>query len=286
MNVSPSGVNQIMKISWIGILFLLLTAGVQFASAWDEMPTKVATIAQKAQDDARKSWRRDAYLASIEMRHIQGNTQRHELTLTLYSPSKKRGRTLIFGGQFGDQSRDWKDHYDYSVGPIPTFTIDVGEAVTIARKNGLAGELSEAILQTRQLGKQPPTLAWVVKGDKTDAGKEVVVEAFTGEILRYDRVFDSLEKRNAEITASATRLWNALRRQFSGGAGGSQDGFSPAPFELSPSSDGNSGGGYNQAESDRQSGLSNAYWNGGPEAYERAQNGTMTWDDKCRFQGC
>jgi hypothetical protein len=203
----------------------------------------------------------------------------------MYSPSKKRGRWLSFGGPYGDQMHEWKDGYNYSVGPIPAFTIDVGQAVDIARKNGMQGQLDKAILEVRALGQQPPVLAWVVTSNKTALGKDVVIEAFTGQILRFDRVFDSLEKRDAEIAASMARLWSALRRQFGGGSAGSGGGFSPAPFELSPSGQSSSGG-YNQAEADRQSGLSNAYWNGGPEAYERAQNGTMTWEDKCRYQGC
>ncbi len=275
-----------MKFSLLVMMLLGLPCISPAAYAWTEMPAKVATFAERAQADARRTWRRDAYVSSVQVKHAenQGAAAYYELVVTVYSPSKKRGRWMSFGGPFGDQVHEWKDRYDYSVGPVPPFTIDVGQAVAIARKSGMQGRLDSAVLEVRSLGKLPPVLAWVVRSDRTATGKDVVVEAFTGQVLRFDRVFDSMEKRNAEIAAAMARLWTALRRQF-GGAGGGGNGFSPSPFELSPSGE-TSGGGYSQADSSRQSGLSNAYWNGGPEAYERAQNGTMTWDDKCRFQGC
>jgi hypothetical protein len=274
-----------MKCSPIILTLLGFLGGFPAAYAWTELPAKVAGVAEQVQENARKTWRRDAYVSSIQVNHANsgGTAPYYELVITTYSPSKKRGRWQSFGGPFGDQMHEWKDHYDYSVGPVPVFTIDVGQAVAIAYKQGMQGQLEKATLQVHTLGKLPPVLAWVISTDKTARGKDVVVEAFTGKILRFDRVFDSMEKRDAEITASMVRLWTALRRQF-GGAGGGDNNFSPSPFELSPS--GETSGGYNQAEASRQSGLSNAYWNGGPEAYERAQNGTMTWDDKCRFQGC
>jgi hypothetical protein len=276
-----------MKPAIIVLTIAGFLGGVPAAYAWTEMPENVAPVAQQAQADARKTWRRDAYVSSVKVAHVQnqGAAPFYELVVTIYSPSKKRGRWLSYGGPFGDQMHEWKDHYDYAVGPVPVFTIDVGQAVAIARKHGMQGPLDTATLEVRTLGNLAPVLAWVVSSENTVHGEEVVVEAFTGEILRFDRVFDSLEKRNAEIAASLARLWTALRRLFGGAGAGGGNGFSPSPFELSPSSE-SSGGGYNQAEANRQSGLSNAYWNGGPEAYERAQNGTMTWEDKCRFQGC
>ena len=193
---------------------------------------------------------------------------------------------------YGDYPLPFKANESIDLTPIPDFTVDLPQAIAIAHKNGLNGTVENAYLHVLQPKGKPPILAWVVL--TTDSftnsrrSKVPAIDAYTGAVIPFDQAFDPPSGSDAELIAAAQSLWMALHGRFGGGGGGG-GGAMPFAFgsgQVGPNGQVTPGPAYDSGAHDRAVLLDNAYWNGGPDAYNRAQNGESTWSDKCAYGGC
>jgi hypothetical protein len=273
-------------------LGVLLAAGliVSCSTRMEEQPAhqpSVQEIANQVLAEAQRTWRKDAYLTRIDLVINGDQPGQHSLGFTLYSPSKRIAEYVPRGQKYGNYVSPIKPGDYIDVGPIPDYKIDMGHAIAIARQHGLTGRLERAYLEVHHPRGKSPILAWVVQTDDPLDGnlrsKVPAIDPFTGNVMAFADVFNPPPGSDAELAAAARRFWMALHGRF-GGRGGMP--FEFGSVRIGPDGQPEAGSYYSADEHDRQVLLENTYWNGGPEAYDRALNGESTWSESCENAGC
>jgi hypothetical protein len=254
------------------------------------LPDHVQDIAKEILAKAKKTWRKDAYVTTIRLAvttSSDGSQTQNTLYVTLYSPSKQLAEIVPHGQQYGDYPMPIAAGTTIDLGPVPDFTIDLPQAVAIARQHGMTGKLNGAYIEVHHPTGKAPILAWVVQTDDPVnnmlQAKVPAIDPFTGEVIPFNKAFDPPPGSDKELAAAARRFWMALHGRFHGGGG--------MPFEFGSAhigADGQPDGEnyYSSDDHDREVLLENTYWNEGPEAYNAALNGESTWTETCDNAGC
>ena len=195
----------------LGLTALLSNAGA--ASKPSETPSGLPEAAKELAEQAR-AWRGDALLMRIEVGRKGDKESTAEISTSFYfvSPPERLILRLpgrqefaaqeLSPGQFGGRG---------SFVPVPDFSVDLPQAIGVAKKAGMTGSIEEAELSVRTPPGRLPVLVWRIQSDQ---GQDFAfyVDALTGASLNSRQILDPPPGPDATLQASEDALRAALRR--------------------------------------------------------------------------
>jgi len=97
--------------------------------------------------------------------------------------------------------------------PVPDFTVDLPQALMVAYKAGMRGQLEEATLTVKIPLAKLPVLVWIIRTHDQPITPPYLVDAFTGLSLDASQVADPRLKSDAALDEAGRLLKEALLRQ-------------------------------------------------------------------------
>lgn len=197
------------------VLMLATLAGaVRAASDPVDIPKGLPQAAREMAEQAR-AWQADSLLMRIEARRRGGQQRAVESGPLFYflSPSERLIIRLPGKQEFAAQ-----ELLPDQVGgrgsfiPIPDFSVDLPQAVAVAQRAGMPGQMQEAELSVRTPGGRLPVLVWRIQSHQGQESPSYYVDALTGAHLTARQILDPPAEPDATLQASEDALRAALRR--------------------------------------------------------------------------
>lgn len=197
----------------VGKVFLWAALAIPYACAQNvEIPAVNTELLKQAYVKAA-SLLPDAYPVAVEARSNVDYRDRNafKLVFWFYSPSKKKG-AIASVSKFDPLHAQLNTTTNWTfVDPIPSFPIDLPEAVNRARQNGLEGGVARAFLMIWKPRGKPPVLAWQITPARRDQ-RVFNIDAISGTLLTRGDISDPPPGSDAELAAAWNRLLGAFRQ--------------------------------------------------------------------------
>jgi hypothetical protein len=196
--------------------------GQQVVAAGPNYPSHVSDTMNSVIAKARKTWRRDSVVNSIALQYYPADTTNpnviYWLAIRLVSPSNGASRVVQVGGPMDGDINDspaprdpaWRSdpRLQSFQTHIPDFKIDLPEAIAVVRHVGLKDRLFSVELDMVGATGTTPLPAWEIRVFGAKSLYPLPVDAQTGAILNWKRVYDRPTWTDAEMKAIWDRLLN------------------------------------------------------------------------------
>ena len=198
---------------WVFGLYPLIAQPLQ-ASDTAGIPSGVPRLAKEASEKAR-DWRGDAWLVRIVLTkdHESQTADAFRLSFRAFSRAERAGLVLS-----GTPVRSEVEQAPYEVDesiliPVPDFAVDLPQALMVAERAGMRGQLEEATLAVKIPLAKPPVLVWSIRSRDELIASTYFVDAFTGAYLDGSHLVDPRAKSDIALEEAARSLKEALLRQ-------------------------------------------------------------------------
>ena len=190
-----------------------LTAPTYGASNSTGIPKHLPETARQMAEQARQ-WRADALLMRVEVGRKEGQQSAFETEALFYflSPSEHLiirlpDRLEVAAQQLLPDQVGVRGSFI----PIPDFTVDLTQALGVAKRAGMSGEMQAADLAVRTPSGRLPVLAWRIQSRLGD-DPLYYVDALTAAHLTSRQVSNPVAGPDPTLQASEDALRAALRR--------------------------------------------------------------------------